>query len=547
LPWIVLNNRHFNGGAIQHRLKLVIAAILLASMAAMIAPPRHAGAQQILVAPSRGVISVEKNETLFDTLSALYAAGYGADSTWRGDDRELAAYRAELRGLHGPAAKALRAYYRDNLLSNASDTLSRFVSFALVAGPPPNFPDELTRQELPPDVLGLEEFNAKLAAFYAEAGLASQWTRFARPYDRQVELLEGPVSKVVIGANGYLREVVNTTTGREFVVIVEPLIGSRTNFRIYGSRYTVIVDSAQDPPLDEIRHAYLHFLLDPLVYRYGNVVDTRRKLMDIAARAPRLPSEYIQDFPAFVTESMIKAIELRFEKLSLARLDEQFDANDANGFILVRPLYDGLQKFEQSDPAMTYYYPNLIESVSVSGTERRLQNFQFPPVAAQAAPPEQPPQRSEIEQWVEQGNDAIAAGDASGASIAFARVLRTEPVNISATYGLAVVALLKGDAETARRLFEQVTASAANPPAPAVASPGAPGAEPGIPELSIVAWSHVYLGRIHDLEGEREQAVNEYRAALADGGIPAAAKSAAEQGLQSAYHAPPRPSPAPKQ
>lgn len=518
-------------------------------MAAMIVPPRHAGAQQTAqVAPSRGVISVEKNETLFDTLSALYAAGYGADTTWRGDDRELAAYRAELRGFQGPAVTALRDYYRDNLLSDTSDTLSRFVSFALVAGPPPNFPSLLTRQQLPPDVLGLEDFNAKLAAFYAEGGLAGQWARFARPYDRQVELLEGPVSKVVIGANSYLREIVNTTTGREFVVIVEPLIGSRTNFRVYSSRYTVIVASAQDPPLEEIRHAYLHFLLDPLAYRYGNVVDTRRKLMDIAARAPRLPSEYLQDFPAFVTECMIKAIELRFQKLPLARLDEQFDANDANGFILVRPLYDGFQKFEQSDPAMDLYYPQLIESVSVSGTERRLQNFQFPPVAAQAAPPEQPPRRSEIEQWVEQGNDAIAAGDTSAAALAFSRVLRTEPANISATYGLAVVALLKGDAETARRLFEQVIFSAAHHPAP-IATGAAEGSatEPGVPEPSIVAWSHVYLGRIHDLEGEREQAVNEYRAALAGGGIPPAAKSAAEQGLESAYHAPSRPSPAPKQ
>jgi tetratricopeptide (TPR) repeat protein len=508
------------------RRNVVIAAILLASIAAVVAPTRRAMAQ--LGRPSPGVISVEKNEALFDTLSALYATGYGADATWPGDDRDLAAYRAQLRGFRGPAAEALRAYYRDLLLSDSSETLSRFVSFALVVGPPPNFPDELTREQLPPDVLVFQDFNGKLRAFYAEAGLAGEWSRFARSYDRQVALLEGPVSNVVIHANGYLREVVNTATGREFKVIVEPLIGSRTNFRIYGSRYMVVVDGAPDPPLDEIRHAYLHFLLDPLAYRYGDVVDTRRRLMDIAVRAPRLPAEYIQDFPAFVTECMIKAIELRFQKLPLAKLDQQFDAYDADGFILVRPLYDGLQKFEQSDPAMSFYYPDLIESISVSGTQKRLENFQFPPAVAQAAAPEHPPQRSTVDQWLEQGDDAIAAGNVSGATTAFGSVLQQEPGNMVATYGLAVVSLLKGDAETARRLFEQVTASAKS------SAPGGSGA--AVP--SNVAWSHVYLGRIHDIEGEREQAVSEYRAALAIAQIPAAAKSAAEQGMQSAYHAP---------
>lgn len=538
-------------------MKVIIAALSLASLAVVIAPDRQALAQDLI--PSRGVISVDKNEALFDTLSALYATGYGADATWRSDDRALAAYRAELRGLHGPAAEGLRAYYRNLPPSSSPETISRFVSFALVVGPPPNFPALLTRQELPPDVLGLEDFNEKLAAFYAEAGLAKEWALFAPQYDRQIDLLEGPVSKVVISANGYLREVVNTTTGREFRVIVEPLIGSRTNFRIYGARYTVIVDSAQDPPLDEIRHAYLHFLLDPLAYRYGNVVDTRRKLMDVAARAPRLPSEYIEDFPAFVTECMIKAIELRFKKLSLRQLDDQFDANDADGFILVRPLYDGLQKFEQSDPAMSFYYPNLIESVNVNATLRRLQDFKFPPAeAAQPAPLEQlASQRSPIAQWMEQGNDDIATGNAAGATTEFGNLLKQDPGNMAATYGLAVAALLKGDAETARGLFERVTASATKSPAPpvtntAAASPpdragSGQSAPESSPEPSIVAWSHVYLGRIHDVEGQREQAVSEYRAALAASGIPGAARLAAQQGLQNAYHPPTNNSDVPKQ
>jgi hypothetical protein len=51
----------------------------------------------------------------------------------------------------------------------------------------------------------------------------------------------------------------------------------------------------------------------------------------------------------------------------------------------------------------------------------------------------------------------------------------------------------------------------------------------------VVAWSHIYLGRIHDLKEERDAAVGEYQAALTAGaGLPEV-KAAAEHGLQQPY------------
>ena len=53
-----------------------------------------------------------------------------------------------------------------------------------------------------------------------------------------------------------------------------------------------------------------------------------------------------------------------------------------------------------------------------------------------------------------------------------------------------------------------------------------------------MAWSHVYLGCIHDIEDdERDLALDEYRAALATNGSPDAALRAAAQkeGVKSAY------------
>jgi len=57
----------------------------------------------------------------------------------------------------------------------------------------------------------------------------------------------------------------------------------------------------------------------------------------------------------------------------------------------------------------------------------------------------------------------------------------------------------------------------------------------------VVAWSHVYIGRILDMKEDREAAMDEYRAALTTGGELPEVKAAAERGLQQAYEPPAKP------
>ena len=53
-----------------------------------------------------------------------------------------------------------------------------------------------------------------------------------------------------------------------------------------------------------------------------------------------------------------------------------------------------------------------------------------------------------------------------------------------------------------------------------------------------MAWSHIYLGRILDLQDEREAAVEQYKAALNAGDSSADTRAAADRGLQSPYESP---------
>ena len=114
------------------------------------------------------------------------------------------------------------------------------------------------------------------------------------------------------------------------------------------------------------------------------------------------------------------------------------------------------------------------------------------------------------------------------AAAAFDRALAKYPDHRRALYGRAVAAVLQGEAELAKALFERLVV---NPPG----ADGRPGLPPGAKDPLILAWSHVYLGRIHDVDGNRELAVSEYRAALAVEGAPESARLAARRGIEKGY------------
>ena len=56
--------------------------------------------------------------------------------------------------------------------------------------------------------------------------------------------------------------------GATFTVYVEPLVGNRATFRNLGDQYWIVAGGGSSIPVDDIQHAYLHFMLDPLVLKY---------------------------------------------------------------------------------------------------------------------------------------------------------------------------------------------------------------------------------------------------------------------------------------
>ena len=83
--------------------------------------------------------------------------------------------------------------------------------------------------------------------------------------------------------------------------------------RSYGNQYFVVITPSAEPRMFDVRHAYLHYLLDPLSTRYQEILNRKKPLIDIANALARPARCLKQDFLLLVTECLIKAVEARLD------------------------------------------------------------------------------------------------------------------------------------------------------------------------------------------------------------------------------------------
>jgi hypothetical protein len=472
---------------------------------------------------AKGEVSVESSEQLFSVMCALDAAGLQVNPSVSSNQSDWAGLLDRLKQVHGPATDALRAFYRDHALADSGETMSRFISFGLVVGPPAAFAYQIDHDVLPPDVLSIEAFDQVLRNFFKEARLDIEWSRMSKDYEREVDRYDSPVRRTTFLTSAYLREVQRAANGREFSVVVEPLAGNRLNFRTYQDHYSIVVGAGAEIPMDDIRHAYIHFLVDPMVLRARPELQKKNSLLDIAAKAPLLPLAYRQDFFGLVDECFVKAIELRLNRISPTDLEAAMTEDDSEGLVLVRPFVAQLKLFEKDGPAMQYYFPDIVKNLDVDVEKQRLQKVTFA-TAATVKPKEEAkapaPVESPLDRDLAEGDRQISLKNGAAAEKIFSTVLASHPDSARAQYGLAISSILQGKGDRAQEQFEKVVA---------IAKSGA------AVDPAILAWAHVYLGRIHDMQDDRDLALAEYNAALAISNAPDGARAAAQRGQSMPY------------
>ena len=475
-------------------------------------------------------VSVDGSEAMFTTMCALLAAGFESDVSAANWHPLRAQLRDRMQHQQGPAVDAVREFYKKHQLADEGAMLSQYIWFGLVSGAAPKFQPTLRRDELPPEVIALEGFSEILAAYYQEQKIGRLWRELQPLYNRDIEHLHDSIWQIVFVATNYLREIMNNANPRTFIVIVEPLVGRITNVRNFGDHYAIVLSGADDLPVDTVRHAYLHFLLDPLPLQYPHVVAAKRPLFESAARAPRLVADLKDDFPSYFAECTVRAVELKLKRMSPSERAAAIDMDDADGYVLVRPLFAALGNFERAEPSMRLFFPEMVRSIDVNAEAKRLQTIRFAPVnpAAKAdvtgseevarrrkLAPSTIPNDPEAIAALTEGERRIAEKNPRAAEASFQKVLAKYPEQTRAWYGIGLVALMDHDGVRAKEVFGRLTS----------------GEHAAADDPMVLAWSHIYLARIYDDEGQADQAKAQYQEALAVAGGPDQARQAAQKGL----------------
>jgi hypothetical protein len=290
-------------------------------------------------------ITVDGSEAMFTTMCALLAAGFEAQVSSDGWTPFRTQIRERMEQAQGPAVDALREFYQKHQLNDPGAMLSQYIWFGLVSGPAPNFKPTMKRDELPPEVITLEGFPVILSKFYVEQHIGRIWVQVQPVYNHEIDQIHDTVSQIVFVATNYLRVIPNPGDPRTFSIIVEPLVGRITNVRNFQDHYAIILSGSADVPVDTVRHAYLHFLLDPLPLQYPHVIAVKRPLYEVALHAPRLTPDLRDDYPSYFAECLVRAVELKLKKMSPGERDAALDTDDSDGYILVRPLFKALESF----------------------------------------------------------------------------------------------------------------------------------------------------------------------------------------------------------
>jgi tetratricopeptide (TPR) repeat protein len=481
----------------------------------------------VSVAEEPPKVALDTSEPLFNVLVAMNTCGYdqelGASSPLRAQIRSEVAKAIQASPETKDASKLMCEYYDEHQLPDSSRTLAQFISLALYMGPPPELALKVKEAELPPDAraaVGLVQF---LRAFSEKAGLHAIWQRHQEAYQTLSDRYHEPLAKMLFDTEVYLKLPSSQYLGRGFTVYLEPMgAPGQTNARNYGADYYVVISPGTGSSLkmEQIRHTYLHYLLDPLALKYPTALKRIEPLLEAVKTAP-MDEAFKSDTSLLVTECLIRAVEARTPGTKVPEAEKEKTIEDSveQGFILTRYFYEALTQFEKDPAGIRNVYGDMLGNIEVGKEQKRAAQVQFASSAQSELLHLSRPIEGKLLLTAEQ---RLSAGDSATAQKLAQEALDEKSEDAGrALFILAEVATMNRDMQGARDYFQRALEVASEP--------------------KVVAWSHIYLGRIFDLQEERSAALDHYRAALDSGASLPEVKAAAERGLQAPYEPPSHP------
>ena len=502
-------------------------------------------------------ITLETSEPLFFLAASLNACGYDDDLANSSPVRQR--IRDEMNAQLAASAAArdardgLCAYVRDHALADPGRDLAQYVSLALYLGPPPALAPTVDEVELPAEASQVVAILPLVRSFADAIHLNALWFEHRAEYEGFVDTIHDPLTKMVLGTDLYLHLPVSSYDGRRFTVFLEPLLApSQTNARISDNDFIVVVSPAKEPaasvPMDLIRHTYLHYDIEPLIN--GHTASLNRLLPLLKpVQQSALDFSYKSDIVALVTECLIKAVEIRLEDTGIAMPAKPANLNERTGmqqyedamaaydrrseavrrraidlamrqgWVLVEYLYGELGEMQKDGTSLRDFIGPMVYGMDVDREQHRDGQIAFLPESSGADVVRRAPHPMTSLELAEM---KLMKRDVDGAAEIGEAALMADPANAEAHYLLGRIDLMQGDPDGALDHLSQTVQLSHDP--------------------RTVAWAHIYLGRMYDIAQtpERDKALAEYRAALANRDSQPDTKAAAEKGIKEPFALPKR-------
>ncbi|MGB7266085.1 MAG: hypothetical protein WBC92_11275, partial [Terracidiphilus sp.] len=447
---------------------------------------------------------------------------------------------------------ALCLYIAQHRMTGTELDISQYISLALYLTPPPEL--ELTAEltEMPPDSTQVVEVLPILRAFVAAVDLHGIWLTTHHAYDEEIDELHDPLSQMIVATNLYLKMPASTYDGRRFIVVIEPQLSpSLVNARIYGSDYVVVVSPVNGKvPMTDVRHTYLHYVIDPLLLARTNALSREQPILKEIRDAP-LDFRYRSDTVSLTIECLIKAIEARtmdtgvpvykippgVERSQLPRYEHELELYQQKvdavkwatvghdmrqGFVLTQYFYQQMLQFEKDPASLSDTIGEMVYGMDVDQQVHRARETEFDQRADEDVLQRTKPRPLT---GMELAEAKLASGDVTDAAAMAHKALASQSDTIASTadaarahFILARVDLMTGHPDQAVDDFQKTIAASK--------------------DLRLLSWSHIYLGRMLDLECKRDEALAEYKEALTERDGQLDTRLAADRGIKAAYAAP---------
>jgi hypothetical protein len=506
-----------------------------------------------LVDPAGPTISLTSAEPVFAMATALNMCGYDAGLDQSAPVRKLVRDEIDKALATSEDARAKRdavcLYIAQHRMTGTELDIAQYISLSLYLTPPPDLETTADLTEMPPDATQVAEIVPHLKDFAEAVDLHGIWLTVHHVYDDMANQVHDDLSQMIVSTNLYLKMPAGTYDGRRFIVVIEPMLASSTvNARIYGTDYVVVVSPVNGKiRMSAVRHTYLHYVIEPLLYARANAIDRTQPILKEIREAP-LEFRYRSDTVPLTVECMIKAIEARtmdtgipaykippnVDRSQLPRYEheQQVTAQKQEavrvglvqhdmrqGFVLTQYFYEQMIQFERDPAGLKDTIGEMVYSMDVDQQVHRTRQVEFDKEADEEVLGRSKPHKLE---GMDLAEAQLSKGDYADATARAQKVLAHQSDTIAsaadsahAYFILARAAAMTGHPEQAIDDFQKTLATSK--------------------EQRLLAWSHIYLGRMLDLDCKRDQAMSEYKLALTVRDGREDTRLAAERGVKNAY------------